>query len=99
VKGYQADIGKGWWGKLYEEHGRELLWPQSGESHVKPGWNTYEIVASGDKIRTRINGQLCVDLDDPAGAKRGIIALQLHSGGATEVRFKDFEIELNPQAE
>ena len=26
VKGYQADIGKGWWGKLYEEHGRALLW-------------------------------------------------------------------------
>ncbi len=26
VKGCQADIGKGWWGKLYEEHGRALLW-------------------------------------------------------------------------
>ena len=25
VKGYQADIGAGWWGKLYEEHGRALL--------------------------------------------------------------------------
>ncbi len=99
VRGYQADIGKGWWGKLYEEHGRELLWPKSGESHVKPGWNTYEILAIGDKVQTRINGKLCVDLNDPAGAKRGIIALQLHSGGATEVRFKDFEIELDPKAE
>ncbi len=99
VKGYQADIGAGWWGKLYEEHGRALLWPKSGESHVKPGWNTYEILAQGDKIQTRINGQLCVDLDDPAGAKRGILALQLHSGGPTEVRFKDFEIELVPATE
>ena len=96
VKGYQADIGAGWWGKLYEEHGRALLWPKSGEAHVKPGWNTYEILAKGDKIQTRINGQLCVDLDDSAGAKRGIIALQLHSGGKTEVRYKDFEIELDP---
>ena len=99
VRGYQADMGLGWWGKLYEEHGRALLWEESGESHVKPGWNTYEILAVGGKIETRINGQKCVDLDDPAGAKRGIIALQLHSGGATEVRFKDFEIELNPPAD
>lgn len=98
VKGYQADMGAGWWGKLYEEHGRALLWEQSGESHVRPGWNSYEVLAIGDKIETRINGKLCVDLDDPAGAKRGITALQLHSGGATEVRFKDFEIELNPSA-
>jgi len=94
VKGYQADIGPDWWGKLYEEHGRALLWPKSGEAHVKPGWNHYEIEAIGSKIRTWINGQLCVDLDDPAGAKRGIVALQLHSGGPTEVRFKDFVVEL-----
>jgi hypothetical protein len=98
VKGYQADIGLGWWGKLYEEHGRALLWEKSGEKYVKPGWNSYEILAVGDHIQTWINGQPCVDLVDAAGAKRGIIALQLHSGGATEVRYKDFEIELNPKA-
>ena len=23
--GYQADIGKGWWGALYHEHGRKIL--------------------------------------------------------------------------
>src|SRR5882724_4721720 len=52
VKGYQADVGAGWWGKLYEEHGRALLWDKSGEAHVKAGdWNTYEIVAQGDSVR------------------------------------------------
>ena len=72
AKGCQADIGPGWWGKLYEENGRALLWERSGEQHVKPGeWNDYEIVASGSKIKTFINGQPCVDLDDPSGAKRG----------------------------
>ena len=25
VRGYQADIGPGWWGKLYEEHGWEVV--------------------------------------------------------------------------
>lgn len=95
MKGYQADIGAGWWGKLYEENGRALLWDKSGESHVKPGeWNTYEIEAIGSKIVTKINGQVCVDLDDPNGAPRGVFGLQLHSGGPTEVRFKDLKLEL-----
>lgn len=98
VKGYQADVGVGWWGKLYEEHGRALLWKESGEAHVRPDdWNQYEIVAVGSRLRTFINGKPCVDLDDPDGARRGIIALQLHSGGAFEVRYKDFEIELDPK--
>jgi len=97
MKGDQADIGPGWWGKLYEENGRGLLWPESGEAHVRRGeWNTYEITAVGPTIHTRINGRPCVTLDDPAGARRGVFALQLHSGEATEVRFKDFRLELNP---
>ena len=97
VKGYQADVGVGWWGKVYEENGRGLLWKDSGEVFVKPGeWNTYEIECTGSKIRTSINGKPCAVLDDPAGAKRGIIAFQLHSGGPTEVRFKDLKVELDP---
>lgn len=95
VKGYQADIGPGWWGKLYEEHGRALLWDKSGEAHVKPGeWNTYRVEAVGSHIRTWLNGQLCVDLDDPPGARRGVIAFQLHSGGPTEVRFRNLDVKL-----
>jgi hypothetical protein len=96
VKGYQADAGPGWWGKLYEEHGRGVLWSASGEQHVRPGWNTYEIEASSTKIRTWINGQLCADLEDTGGARRGVVALQLHAGGPTEVRFRNFEITLDP---
>lgn len=98
VSGYQADIGAGWWGKLYEEHGRALLWKESGEAHVKPGvWNRYEIEAIGGRIRTWINGNLCVDLDDPSGAREGIIALQLHSGGPMEVRFRALQLEIPAQ--
>jgi len=95
VEGFQADVGAGWWGKLYEEHGRGLLWDQSGEAHVKLGeWNRYEIEAQGTRVKTWINGQLCVDLDDAQGKRRGIFALQLHSGGATEVRFRDLKLEV-----
>jgi len=93
--GYQADAGAGWWGKLYEESGRALLWDKPGEQHVKPNdWNHYEIVAVGSRVRTWINGQPCVDLDDPVGARRGVIGLQVHSGGKTEVRFKNLQLEL-----
>ncbi len=100
VAGYQADVGPGWWGKLYEEHGRAVLWNESGEAHVKKGeWNRYEILAVGHRVRTWINGRPCVDLDDPDGARRGIVALQVHSGGPTEVRFRNLRLEpMDPPA-
>ncbi|HND52183.1 MAG TPA: DUF1080 domain-containing protein, partial [Pirellulaceae bacterium] len=95
VKGYQADAGAGWWGKLYEELGRGLIWKESGEQHVKvDDWNRYEIVAVGSRIQTFINGQKCVDMEDPDGARRGVIAFQIHSGGALEVRFRNLKLEL-----
>jgi putative heme-binding domain-containing protein len=95
AKGYQADAGPGWWGKLYEESDRGLLWDKSGEQHVKKGdWNEYKVVARGAHIQTWINGQPCVDLDDPKGKRRGVFALQIHSGGPMEVRFRKLKLEV-----
>jgi putative membrane-bound dehydrogenase-like protein len=97
VKGPQADIGAGWWGKLYEEHGRGLLWKAPGDQHVKKGdWNEYTLIAQRTRIRTFINGQPCVDLDDVKISRRGLFAFQLHSGGPMEVRFKEIRLEVNP---
>ncbi|WP_197440179.1 PVC-type heme-binding CxxCH protein [Polystyrenella longa] len=93
--GYQADIGPNWWGKLYEEERRGLLWEESAEEHVNKGdWNTYTIEARGNDIKTWINGELSVDLTDPRGLNRGHFALQVHSGGPTEVRFRNFKLEV-----
>jgi putative membrane-bound dehydrogenase-like protein len=95
MRGPQADIGAGWWGKLYEENGRGLLWDKSGEKHVKTDdWNDYEIVAKGSRVRTYINGKLCVDVDDAKLSRRGIFGLQIHAGGPMEVRFKDIKLEV-----
>lgn len=95
MRGYQADIGAGWWGKLYEENGRALLWDKSGEQHLKKGeWNTYEVEAIGGHVRTWLNGQPCVDYEDKGGKREGIFALQLHSGGPTEVRFRNIKLEV-----
>jgi putative membrane-bound dehydrogenase-like protein len=95
VRGPQADVGKGWWGKLYEENARGILSNKSGEPYVKPGeWNEYEVVAVGAKVKTFINGHACVDLEDAALPRRGIFAFQIHGGGPMEVRFKDLRLEL-----
>jgi putative heme-binding domain-containing protein len=102
AKGYQADLGAGWWGKLYHEHGRALLWDKPGDQHVKKeDWNGYEVLAVGKKIQTAVNGKLCVDFvdekADPAKDMKGWIAFQVHSGGAMEVRFRGVKLEHNPE--
>jgi hypothetical protein len=85
MKGPQADVGLGWWGKLYEENGRGVLSDnKSGEKVVKEDdWNEYEIVAEGGHVKTFLNGKPCVDLTDDAVSRRGIFGLQIHAGGAT----------------
>jgi len=99
VSGLQADIGQGWWGKLYEEHGRGLLDETGAAEHVRRGeWNSYEIVAVGNHVLIALNGHKIVDVVDDQFARRGIVALQLHSGGPTEIRFRSFDFELSPPA-
>lgn len=101
VRGPQADMGQGFWGKLYEELGRAWLWDEGCDQHADPdGWNLYEVVAVGSRIRTAVNGHKCVDLDDPYIARKGIIALQLHQAfGPSEIHFKDFSLEKDPEFE
>jgi len=97
--GYQADMGKNVWGRLYHEHGRKkLFWSDRGEHAVKPGeWNTYEILAVGDRIWTAINGTLAVAVKDTGGDASGFIALQLHAGPPQRVRYKIVELIHDPE--
>ena len=96
MRGPQADIGAGWWGKLYEEQARGLLAKEGGEQFVKPGeWNDYEIEAIGGKVRILINGKECTNYGpDEKLSRRGRIAVQVHSGGPTDVRFKEIVVEV-----
>ena len=99
--GYQADMGKGVWGRLYHESGRKkLFWLDRGENAVKVGeWNRYEILTVGDRIWTAINGQLAVAVRDPQGEKSGYIALQMHAGPAMTVHYKINKLVHNPKVE
>ncbi len=94
MRGLQADAGAGWWGKLYDESGRGLIAKEGGEKYVrKDDWNEYVIEAVGSRVKTWLNGHLCVDVDDPP-ARRGQFGLQIHSGGPMEVRFKEIKLEV-----
>lgn len=99
VHGYQADIGDGWWGALYEEGGRGILFKAAAAATraVRDGdWNRYEILAQGAKLKHILNGVVSGQLDDqdPKARKRGVIALQYHGPGQDfEIRFKNLKIK------
>jgi putative heme-binding domain-containing protein len=95
MRGPQADVGAGWWGKLYEESGRGLLVKEGGEKFVKvDDWNEYVVETRGSRVKAWINGNLVFDYDDPKLSRRGVFGLQVHSGGPMEVRFKELKLEV-----
>ena len=66
VSGYQADMGQGWWGSLYDESRRRTTLAKADSAVIKkvlkPGeWNRYEIRCEGKRIRLFINGVQTVD--------------------------------------
>ena len=101
ASGYQADIGDDeWWGCIYDEHRRNKVIAKSDISKVGPAvkrgdWNEYVIRCEGARSRLWINGVLTVDYveSDSKIARDGKIAVQVHSGGAAKVEFKDLTIE------
>jgi hypothetical protein len=98
--GYQADIGKGWWGSLYHEHGRRILAKNKDTTgkHLKSEkWNKYEILAVGHRIWLAINGQITVALRDPIGELEGQISLQVHGGMPQKIIYQGLTLERNPQ--
>ncbi len=96
--GYQADIGDGYWGDLYDEHRRAKL--VGGDlsilRHVlRPGeWNSYIIRCRGNHHELYINGVKTADYveKDTTIPAKGVIAVQIHSGGAGQVEFRDLTI-------
>lgn len=97
--GYQADIGPEYWGNLYDESRRKtnlaVADPKVLKKALKPtDWNEYEIHAEGPRVVLKINGATTVDYTetDASLPASGRIAVQIHSGPALEVRFRDLRI-------
>lgn len=102
MSGYQADVGKGYWGCLYDESRRKMVLTKASEKAVESvntsGWNTYVIRAIGDKVVLTLNGVTSVTYTEPdaAIARTGRIAVQIHAGGPMVVQFKDILIQPLP---
>jgi hypothetical protein len=100
VKGYQADAGQQYWGCLYDESRRKTILAGPDKEALakvlKPDdWNEYVIRAEGRHIQLWINDLKTVDYTeaDETIPQRGILGLQIHSGGPSEARYKDIRIK------
>jgi hypothetical protein len=100
VSGYQADVGQGYWGALYDESRRNRILSKPDEEVVAKAvkhddWNEYTIRCEGPRIRLWLNGVPTVDYTeaDDKIERSGIIGLQIHGGAKAQVFYKDIRIE------
>jgi len=100
VIGYQADLGAGYDGALYDESRRKKMLAQPSKEVLakaqKPlgEWNEYRIRAEGPRIQMWLNGIQTVDYTEaePGIAMTGLIAVQIHGNATSVVRYKDLMI-------
>ncbi len=100
MNGYQADIGAGYSGCLYDESRRNRFLVQAGEATIKrlekPGdWNRYEVRCEGPHIQLWLNGEKTVDYTEPDASipQSGLIGLQIHGGNKAEVSFRNIRLQ------
>lgn len=82
-------------GGVYGDGRAWIVWPSpENETVVRTGeWNEYLLKVEGNRYVSRLNGVTLVDFTDPNPKSfDGTIALQLHSGGEGDMRFKDILI-------
>jgi Domain of Unknown Function (DUF1080) len=82
-------------GGLYGDGRAWIVWPAPElETIIRPNdWNDMHVTVVGNRYTARLNGELLVDFTDPTPKSfDGYIALQLHSGGLGNMRFKDLYI-------
>jgi putative heme-binding domain-containing protein len=104
--GYQADLGAGYDGGLYDESRRNRFLAQPDAATkakaLKPTgeWNTYRIRAEGPRIQIWLNGVQTVDYveTDPAIPLTGQVAVQIHGNAFAVVRYKDIALEKLPDS-
>ena len=58
-------------------------------------WNEYTIIADGNHLIHKINGNTTAEVIDesPTALKSGILALQLHAGPPMKVQFRDIRMK------
>ncbi len=95
--GYQVDMGKGYWGSLWEERRADMVqkFPDSLANKIvkQNDWNHYYIIAKGHHIQAWLNGVKTIDIIHEAGFAEGNIGFQLcHYHNQTVVDVKSLYI-------
>ena len=91
--GYQVDMGKGYWGSLWEERRGNMVQKFPDSLAVKVprmnDWNHYYIKAVGHHIEAWLNGVKTIDVVHEAGFTEGQVGFQLchmHTPTVVEVK-------------
>ena len=99
VSGFQADMGTGWWGALYDESRRKKVLQGPDQTKMKgivraDEWNDYVVRAEGNHITLSLNGMQTVDYteSDPAIDRTGVVCVQIHAGPPSEAWYKDITV-------
>ncbi len=106
VSGFQADLGAGYDGALYDHIRRSKVIQKPSKEVLEKArkpvgeWNDYRIRAEGPRIQIWLNGVQTVDYTetDPTVEATGIIAVQIHGNSSAIVRYKDLVITELPTA-
>ena len=92
---FEIDQVVGHTGGIYGDGRQWIVWPApefEGIIH-RNDWNDYLLKVVGNRYIARLNGVVIVDFTDPTPKSfDGSIALQLHSGGKGNMRFKDIYV-------
>ena len=104
--------GRAWTAGLYDEARRGWLFPdkknkEQCEAFTKQGqevmkwddWNEIRILCEGNHIQIFLNGEKRVDFvdeDEKHSTPEGFLGLQVHSGKATNVRWRNLRIKELP---
>jgi len=100
ITGWQAEVAPPGsnTGGIYESYGRGWLIKPDPEKDkfLKFGeWNTMKVRVVGDLVETWLNGNKMITFEDEKiGKAKGIIALQIHSGGGIKVQWRNLNIQV-----
>jgi hypothetical protein len=109
---HDNDKDRGWTAGLYDEARRGWLFPnkanqeqcaafmkQGGEIIKWEEWNEIRILCEGNHIQIFLNGEKRVDYTDENAkdaTAEGFFGMQVHAGGATDVRWRNLRIKELP---
>jgi hypothetical protein len=103
MRGYQADIGAGYSGALYDESRRNKMLAQPApelleKTEKKDDWNSCEVRVEGKHIQLFLNGVKTVDFTETeAGIEEdGLIALQIHGNCKAVIAFRNLTLTKLP---